>query len=383
MKENILERNARLHVDEKVAAFIVKQKQPYDFKVAYAEARAWEFVNECGKRGLNYHVSVGGLDSITLFLFLKKIGIDAPGISVSMLEDKSIIEIHKHLGIERLRPYRKKTEVIREFGYPVLSKEIAGKIELLQHPTEKNKTEETIMEIKEARAIWDKALEELDKGTFWDNHRVTDELPFNLGPEGDLGLMIAAREADELADGKGKADVTLLTKFNTRSEWPMNCRWAMDWEGGWVSGTGSVGGWKESDMRGMTMWRIMKLMQEHYPNIAAHIEPVRKYSESMGENGEKIHNEMTVDQLWTPSFREVFGGTSYETMGPEYTELIKDAKARKRRRVTVYSAGYTFLRSVNPDNVYYFATVYADGNASNSSANGSRGLWFGFCIHRR
>lgn len=140
MKESILERNARLHVDEKIAAFIVKQKQPYDFKVAYAEARAWEFVNECGKRGLNYHVSVGGLDSITLFLFLKKIGIDAPGISVSMLEDKSIIEIHKRLGIERLRPYRKKTEVIKEFGYPVLSKEIAGKIELLQHPTEKNKT---------------------------------------------------------------------------------------------------------------------------------------------------------------------------------------------------------------------------------------------------
>ncbi len=140
MKESILERNARLHTDEKIAAFIVKQKQPYEFKIAYAEARAWEFVNECGKRGLNYHVSVGGLDSITLFIFLRKIGIDAPGVSVSMLEDKSIIDIHKALGIERIRPYRKKTDVIKEFGYPVLSKEIAGKIELLQHPTEKNKT---------------------------------------------------------------------------------------------------------------------------------------------------------------------------------------------------------------------------------------------------
>lgn len=40
MKESILERNARLHTDEKIAAFIVKQKQPYDFKVAYAEAMA-------------------------------------------------------------------------------------------------------------------------------------------------------------------------------------------------------------------------------------------------------------------------------------------------------------------------------------------------------
>ena len=31
-------------------------------------------------------------------------------------------------------------KVIREFGFPVISKEIAGKIELLQNPTEKNKT---------------------------------------------------------------------------------------------------------------------------------------------------------------------------------------------------------------------------------------------------
>lgn len=53
----------------------------YEFKVAYAEARAWEFVNECGKRGLNYHVSVGGLDSITLFIFLRKIGMKQKAVA--------------------------------------------------------------------------------------------------------------------------------------------------------------------------------------------------------------------------------------------------------------------------------------------------------------
>ena len=67
--------------DEKIASFIVKQKQDYEFKVRYAEIRAKEFVSECDKRELNYHVSVGGLDSITLFLFLKSLHIDAPGIS--------------------------------------------------------------------------------------------------------------------------------------------------------------------------------------------------------------------------------------------------------------------------------------------------------------
>lgn len=140
MKENILERNKRLNMDEKVASFLVKQKQPYNFKVAYAEARAWEYVNECGKRGLNYHVSVGGLDSITLLLFLRHIGINAPGVSVSMLEDKSIIKIHQALGVESIKPYKKKVDIIREYGYPVLSKEMAAKIETLQNPTDRNVT---------------------------------------------------------------------------------------------------------------------------------------------------------------------------------------------------------------------------------------------------
>lgn len=109
-------------------------------------------MEECEKRGLNYHVSVGGLDSITLYLFLKSIHIDAPGISVSHLEDKSIQTVHKALGIERLksavhhvddtgREYHwVKPQIIQEFGFPVLSKEIAAKIELLQNPSEKNAT---------------------------------------------------------------------------------------------------------------------------------------------------------------------------------------------------------------------------------------------------
>lgn len=140
MKENVLQRNARLGIDKKIADFQVKQKQPYEFKVRYAELRAHEFKAECDRRGLNVHVSVGGLDSITLLVFLRQIGIDCPAISVSALEDKSIQAVHRQLGVEFVKPLRNKAEVIREFGFPVLSKEIANKINLLQNPSEKNKT---------------------------------------------------------------------------------------------------------------------------------------------------------------------------------------------------------------------------------------------------
>lgn len=145
--ENVLERMERIDAKTKIANFMVKEKQPYEFKVQYAEMRAKEFASECDKRGLNYHVSVGGLDSITLFLFLKSIGIDAHGISVSSLEDVSIQRVHKKLGIERLPAAMRpdgtrwtKPQILQEFGFPVLSKEIAGKIETLANPTEKNAT---------------------------------------------------------------------------------------------------------------------------------------------------------------------------------------------------------------------------------------------------
>jgi len=68
------------------------------------------------------------------------VGIDVPAISVSGLEDKSIQKIHKELGIIQLPSGKAKTEILNEMGFPVLSKQIAGKIDTLQHPTEKNKT---------------------------------------------------------------------------------------------------------------------------------------------------------------------------------------------------------------------------------------------------
>ena len=73
--ESVLERMKREETDKKISDFMAKEKQPYSFKRKYAAIRAREFASECDKRNLNYHVSVGGLDSIVLFLFLRSIGI--------------------------------------------------------------------------------------------------------------------------------------------------------------------------------------------------------------------------------------------------------------------------------------------------------------------
>ena len=85
---------------EAKARFTAMQNLPYEVKVRRAEQRAIEFIEEMDKRGFNAHVSVGGLDSITLLFFLRNIGIDVPAISVSGVEDKSIQRIHKEIGVE-------------------------------------------------------------------------------------------------------------------------------------------------------------------------------------------------------------------------------------------------------------------------------------------
>ena len=97
--ESIIERNKRIGADVKRAAFMVKQQQSYEFKKKYAAIRAREFVGMCDEHDKNYHVSVGGLDSITLFLFLHSIGIYCPGVSASYLEDRGNQAVHKALGL--------------------------------------------------------------------------------------------------------------------------------------------------------------------------------------------------------------------------------------------------------------------------------------------
>lgn len=122
-----------------IKSFMELQALPYEYKVTYAKGLGREFFEQM--KGQVF-CSVGGLDSITLLLFLRKyVSPDIVGVSLSSLEDKSIQRIHKALdNMVILKPYKTKVQVIKEHGYPVISKDKAGKIQLLQNPTEKNST---------------------------------------------------------------------------------------------------------------------------------------------------------------------------------------------------------------------------------------------------
>ena len=122
------------------AIFTARQRLSYEVKIRRQEFRAWEFWNEIESQDKRCHVSVGGLDSITLYLWLHSIGIHVPGITVSGIEDRSIQRVHKALGLEIVKSYKSKVTILNEIGFPVISKKIAGRINTLQNPTENNKT---------------------------------------------------------------------------------------------------------------------------------------------------------------------------------------------------------------------------------------------------
>lgn len=131
------------HKMEKHREMLMKQNVPYRIKIQMAKNRIRSFIEECDKRGLNYHVSMGGLDSIVLGALIRSMGYSAkliPFVSASTLEDKSIQEVHKEIGCIVVKPLKPKVKVLQEEGFPVLSKKIANRIDTLAHPTEKNKT---------------------------------------------------------------------------------------------------------------------------------------------------------------------------------------------------------------------------------------------------
>lgn len=116
-----------------IKKFVAMQRLPYEVKVKRAEIRVKEFYEKMVyDEGKNVHVSVGGLDSLTLLFFLRSIGLDVPAIGVTSIEHESIRRIHRQVGVQEIKPFKSKHQVLQELGFPVISKAKARKIELLQ-----------------------------------------------------------------------------------------------------------------------------------------------------------------------------------------------------------------------------------------------------------
>lgn len=116
---------------------------PYYIKKRMTENRLREFINYYGESGVAVCIS-GGLDSTAAMHFIHERYPKVEAVSVLGIECKDNIEmvmkIRDEWGVKVsfAPPGLPQNQVLKEFGYPVVSKRAAKSLRFLQNPTEKN-----------------------------------------------------------------------------------------------------------------------------------------------------------------------------------------------------------------------------------------------------
>lgn len=196
----------------------------------------------------------------------------------------------------------------------------------------------------------------------------------DLGTEGIVHMQIVGIDADELADGSGKAPLTFISKELLKTSHKMNPK-LTPLSAPYDESTGSIGGWEKCEMRTYLKTTIKPLIPENVRNAIVN---VTKFSNIYDTSGTNVLNSVTTDDAWIPSAREIFGGTNFETLGHVYSDAFTDANSRKKFKVEASSASYWWLRSATTN--FSFNGVATNGGNGYNRANSSYGVALGFCL---
>ena len=208
---------------------------------------------------------------------------------------------------------------------------------------------------------WEEIIAAGEDGTYIDKYQIGDTKELDLGEEGVIEMELVAFDADELADGSGKAHMTWIAKNLLNTEHVMNEK------------ATNFGGWPASDMRAWLQDSILPMIPD---TVRSNIKEVKKYSYSYSDEG----TISSSDKIWIPSSREVFGeNNSNEDSGPEYLTAFSDAASRIKRRAG--EPCWWWLRSATnfyDDDIDF---VYIDGSDwYNIFASYVNGVAVGFCL---
>ena len=106
----------------------IRKRLPLDLKIKMSLRRINEFVRQCRGKGLDARVSFsGGLDSTVLLHLCRTIFPEMKAVfSNTGLELPGIVEnVKRHKNVVIIRPETTFKKVVEEYGYPVISKNIA------------------------------------------------------------------------------------------------------------------------------------------------------------------------------------------------------------------------------------------------------------------
>ena len=134
----------------------------------------------------------------------------------------------------------------------------------------------------------------------------------------------------------------------------------------------NTNGWPATEMR---TWLRDTILPTIDSSIRSHIVDIDK---TYYDYTDKT-TEISSDNIWLASAREIFGDTSYESSGVDYTTLFKDATSRIKKRSG--SAQRYQLRPADSSYSNSFRDVQYNGNGGSYAAGSANGVCLGFCTN--
>lgn len=208
-------------------------------------------------------------------------------------------------------------------------------------------------------------------GTASTKYKVGDEKTITLTTGEEVTVQIWGFGHDDLADGSGKAGITLGMKNLLAATYVMN------------SSSTNSGGWEASKMRTTTMPAILATLPEDLQTV---IKEVSKMSSEGGSSADAL--DTTTDKLFLFSVKEITGtntysldgeGTQYEGWKTLLNNGAISASRVKRLSNGDGNASYWWTRSAGSGSSS-FCCFDTSGGVSNGNAYGSYGVCLGFCV---
>lgn len=203
---------------------------------------------------------------------------------------------------------------------------------------------------------WAQILAAEEDGSYSTKYSVGDVKYIDVGGT-KLPMQIVAMDADDLVAG-GKAKITWLSLCLLQNH-QMN-----------PTAT-TAGGWAECALRD---WLREKIYPKIETTVRTAIKPVTKTYENKSPSSGTLS---LTDTVWIPSAREMFGGSSYENAGCDYTSFFTANSGRIKKLGQGGSATYWWLRSAG--GAATFRDVGGNGAAYTGNASLSNGVALGFC----
>ena len=208
---------------------------------------------------------------------------------------------------------------------------------------------------------WDQIFQAEIDGTAASKYPVGSTKAVDLGTEGNITFEVAGHGVDELADGSGNYAATTWVAKKC-----LNTLCAVG---------GSTTTYAETTIRS----HLVNTVLPKFPStIRDAIVGVKKYSGRFLNNA-ATKNNITTEQIWTLSARECTGSSTFETLGPVYSDILGTANSRVRA-LNNSKRPYS-LRSCATNG--YIQAISDTGSLITQTNSYKNGVVIGFCTNAR